>query len=76
VCVIYGKGGWAMVRGLAGSWSAKVEYDYANFGTTNFTSTNTAVPSGTITTLGRSATSSLNVFKAGIEYCFHRGGSM
>jgi outer membrane immunogenic protein len=55
--------------GFADHWSAKVEYDYVKFSTSNYNNTAVTV-AGVVTFPGRSATSDLNMVKAGIAYRF------
>jgi outer membrane immunogenic protein len=74
------RNGWTVGAGveygLTPHWSAKLEYDYLQLGTAayNTTLTNTGVgggsPPGTISVFARSATSSLNLVKAGFAYRF------
>ena len=51
---------------FAPSWSAKVEYDYYNFGDATFTSPAPLVPTGSFTTDD-------HTFKAGVNYRFNWG---
>ena len=56
--------------GFAPHWSAKLEYDYVDFSTANYNSTDTKVSNGVVTTPARSATSYLNMVKLGAAYRF------
>jgi outer membrane immunogenic protein len=68
------RNGWTLGTGVewafAAHWSAKLEYDYVNFSTVNFNSTDTAVPAGTVTNPARSATSYMNIVEVGAAYRF------
>jgi len=74
------RNGWTVGAGveygLTSHWSAKLEYDYLQFGTAtyNTTLTNTGVGGGsapgTISVYARSATSSMSLAKAGFAYRF------
>jgi outer membrane immunogenic protein len=63
--------GWTLGAGVEwgfdAHWSAKLEYDYANFGTTSF---NATAATGFNTGVPFSATSALNMLKLGIAYRF------
>jgi opacity protein-like surface antigen len=65
------RNGWTVGGGLewgfAPHWSAKLEYDYVKFATANF-SINEVNAAGAFSSPLRSATSSLNMVKAGIAY--------
>jgi outer membrane immunogenic protein len=61
--------GGGVEYGFASHWSAKLEYDYIKFDTTNFNSTDTAV-AGAVTIVPHSATSSMNILKGGVAYRF------
>jgi outer membrane immunogenic protein len=65
--------GWTLGGGLewkfAAHWSGKVEYDYVKFDTATF-SINEINDVGVMSTPIRSATSSLNMLKAGVAYHF------
>ena len=54
---------------FAAHWSGKVEYDYVKFDTATF-SINEINDVGVMSTPIRSATSSLNMLKAGVAYHF------
>ena len=66
--------GWTLGTGVEWgflpNWSAKLEYDYVKFNTSNFNSTLTSVATGVVTTPARSATSDLSMVKLGIAYRF------
>ena len=62
--------GGGLEWGLAAHWSAKLEYDYVQFDTANFTDTSTNVTTGGVGVFPRSATSYLNILKAGLAYRF------
>jgi outer membrane immunogenic protein len=62
--------GGGVEYGIGPHMSVKLEYDYVGLSTTNFASTTTTVSSGAVTTEQRSATSSLNMVKAGVDYRF------
>lgn len=66
--------GWTLGGGVEWgfmpNWSAKLEYDYVKFSTTNFTAASTNVATGVVTPLQRSATSNLSMVKAGVAYRF------
>jgi outer membrane immunogenic protein len=67
------RNGWTIGAGTEWGfdqhWSAKLEYDYVSFMTANYV--NTAVTVGGVVTFpGRSATSNLNMVKAGVAYRF------
>ncbi len=66
------RSGWVAGLGvqerISARWSVKYEYNYIDFGTANYTLTSTAVPSGTVTSLARSATSSANTLKVGLAF--------
>jgi outer membrane immunogenic protein len=68
------KDGWTIGTGvewgIARNLSAKLEYDYVKFDTDNFNNVETSVPGGVVTSLARSATSSLNIVKLGLAYRF------
>jgi opacity protein-like surface antigen len=55
--------------GFAPNWSAKLEYDYVKFDTSNITVTAITV-AGVGVVSGASATSSLNMVKLGAAYRF------
>ena len=55
--------------GLAAHWSAKLEYDYVKFNTAVFNVTDVTA-AGAVSNPERSATSSLNMLKAGLAYRF------
>ena len=57
--------------GLASNWSAKLEYDYVNFGTTNFNLALTSVATGVVTSAARSSISDLHMVKVGFSYHFN-----
>jgi opacity protein-like surface antigen len=57
---------WAVTS----NWLVKVEYDYVDFGTTNYNVTNVALPGGAVTVLNRNATTTLNIGKVGAAYKF------
>jgi outer membrane immunogenic protein len=65
--------GWTVGAGLewgfSDHWSAKLEYDYVGFSTANYLSTVTSA-AGAVSLEARSATSSLNMLKAGLAYRF------
>jgi len=67
------RNGWTLGTGaewaFAAHWSAKLEYDYIKFNTVNFNATETPVL-GAVTTPARSATSYMNIVKAGVAYRF------
>ncbi|HEX3938340.1 MAG TPA: hypothetical protein VHX43_12630 [Xanthobacteraceae bacterium] len=56
--------------GIAANLSAKVEYDYMNFGNAKIENIDTAIPSGIVTTALRSDAASMNVLKLGGAYRF------
>lgn len=66
--------GWTLGGGVEWGflpkWSAKLEYDYVKFNTSNFNATSTNVATGVVTTPARSATSNLSMVKLGIAYRF------
>jgi outer membrane immunogenic protein len=66
------RNGWTVGGGieyaLAAHVTAKVEYDYVDFSTTNFTASDVSVATGAVTIFQRSATSSLNMVKVGLDY--------
>jgi outer membrane immunogenic protein len=68
------KDGWTLGTGVEWGflphWSAKLEYDYVKFNTSNFNTTSTNVATGVTTSLARSATSNLNEVKLGVAYRF------
>jgi outer membrane immunogenic protein len=68
--------GWTAGAGIewafAPRWSAKVEYDYVGFDQTNYAITEVNATTGAVTFPLRSASSYLNMVKAGITY--HFGG--
>lgn len=68
------RNGWTVGAGvewgLAAHWSAKLEYDYVGFNTSTFNLTSTSIPAGVVTVLPRTATSSLSMVKAGVDYQF------
>jgi hypothetical protein len=53
---------------FAPSWSAKVEYEYYNFGSASFTAPPALVPTGSFTTDD-------HTFKAGVNYRFNWGST-
>jgi outer membrane immunogenic protein len=55
--------------GFAAHWSAKLEYDYVKLSTAYYNNTAVTV-AGVVTFPGRSATSDLNLLKAGLAYHF------
>jgi outer membrane immunogenic protein len=65
--------GWTVGAGVewgfAAHWSAKLEYDYIGFATANYLTTITSA-AGAVSTEARSATSSLNMLKAGVAFRF------
>jgi outer membrane immunogenic protein len=65
--------GWTLGAGVewgfAAHWSAKLEYDYVGFNIANFNETSTSA-AGVVTVERKSATSSLNMVKAGVDYRF------
>jgi outer membrane immunogenic protein len=65
------RNGYTVGAGLeymfAPSWSAKVEYDYYNFGNATFTAPAALIPTGSFTTDD-------HTFKAGVNYRFNWGG--
>jgi outer membrane immunogenic protein len=62
--------GGGLEYGLAPHITAKLEYDYVGFATSNFTTTVANIATGNITTHQRSATSSLSMLKLGLAYKF------
>jgi outer membrane immunogenic protein len=66
--------GWTLGTGVEWGflphWSAKLEYDYVKFNTSNFNITSTSVATGVATSLARSATSDLSEVKLGVAYRF------
>jgi outer membrane immunogenic protein len=62
--------GGGVEYGLAPHVTAKLEYDYVDFGTANFSSTDVTVATGVVNIFQRSATSSLNMVKVGLGYKF------
>ena len=52
---------------FAPNWSAKVEYQYYNFGSANFTAPAALIPTGSFTTDD-------NVFKVGVNYRINWAG--
>lgn len=66
--------GWTLGTGVEWGflphWSAKLEYDYVKFNTSNFNGTLTNVATGVVTTPARSATSDLSMVKLGVAYRF------
>ena len=74
------RNGWTLGAGvewgITRNWSAKLEYDYVNFGTANYTENDVDIgvgggsPAGTLTPFSRSATSYLNIVKLGVAYRF------
>jgi outer membrane immunogenic protein len=62
--------GGGVEYGLAPHVTAKLEYDYVDFGTANFSSTDVTVATGVVNIYQRSATSSLNMVKVGLGYKF------
>ena len=66
--------GWTLGTGVEWGflphWSAKLEYDYVKFNTSNFNATLTNVATGVVTTSARSATSDLSMVKLGVAYRF------
>jgi outer membrane immunogenic protein len=57
--------------GFASNWSAKVEYDFVDFGTTHFNSILTSVATGAVTAAARSSVSDLQMVKVGLSYRFN-----
>src|SRR5579862_6560852 len=68
------RNGWTVGPGVewgfAQHWSAKLEYDYVDFNRANFNLTATNLITGVVTVSSKSATSSLSMLKAGIDYRF------
>lgn len=66
--------GWVVGGGVEyaflPNWTAKLEYDYVGFNTTNFNATTINVATGVGTSEARSATSHLNIGKIGLAYKF------
>jgi outer membrane immunogenic protein len=62
--------GGGVEYGLTHHVTVKLEYDYVDFGTANFSSTDVTVASGAVNVYQRSATSSLNMVKLGLDYKF------
>jgi outer membrane immunogenic protein len=62
--------GGGVEYGLAPHITAKLEYDYVDFATANFSSTDVTIATGAVNTYQRSATSSLNMVKLGVAYKF------
>jgi outer membrane immunogenic protein len=62
--------GTGMEWGITPHWSAKLEFDYVKFNTSNFNATTTNVATGVVTTPARSATSNLSMGKVGVAYRF------
>ena len=67
------RNGWTLGTGVewgfAAHWSAKLEYDYVHFNTASFNATDTSAV-GVVTTPAKSATSYMNIVKAGVAYRF------
>jgi len=67
------KDGWTVGGGLeymfAPSWSAKIEYQYYNFGSTNFLA-------GPIGLVGNRFRDDEHTVKAGVNYHFNWGGPL
>ena len=72
--VLSNRNGWTIGTGVewgfAARWSAKIEYDYVNFGSAEVLNVDTAVPSGIVTTNLRNDAASMNVLKLGVAYRF------
>jgi outer membrane immunogenic protein len=62
--------GGGVEYGLAPHITAKLEYDYVDFATANFSSTDVTIATGAVSTYQRSTTSSLNMVKLGLAYKF------
>lgn len=66
--------GWTVGGGVewafATHWSAKLEYDYIDFQTANYTSTDVNLGTGVFTYPAKSATSSVSIFKGGVAFRF------
>lgn len=65
--------GGGVEYGLTPYLTVKAEYDYVSFDTSNFTSTETTLATGAVAVFQRSATSSLNMVKVGLDYKFWAG---
>ena len=67
------RNGWTLGTGVewgfAAHWSAKLEYDYVHFNTVSYNATDTTAL-GVVTTPAKSATSYMNIVKAGVSYRF------
>jgi outer membrane immunogenic protein len=67
------RNGWTLGTGVewgfAAHWSAKLEYDYVHFNTVSYNATDTSAL-GVVTTPAKSATSYMNIVKAGVAYRF------
>jgi outer membrane immunogenic protein len=65
------RNGWTLGTGVewafAAHWSAKLEYDYINFNTVSYNATDTSA-AGVVTTPAKTATSYMNIVKAGVAY--------
>jgi outer membrane immunogenic protein len=66
--------GWTLGTGVEWGflphWSAKLEYDYVKFNTSNYNTTSTSVATGVATSLPRSTASDLSEVKLGVAYRF------
>lgn len=66
------RNGWTVGAGveygLTAHITAKIEYDYVGFSTASFSSTETTLATGALASFQRSATSSLNMVKIGVDY--------
>ena len=70
------RSGWVVGAGVewgfAPGWSAKIEYNHIDFGSTNLTSFSVE-PSGVVTTSLISSTERIDVVKGGVNYRFNWG---
>ena len=68
------RNGWTIGAGvewgIASNLSAKVEYDYVNFGTAAIENVDTAIPSGVVSTNFRNDAATMSMLKLGVDYRF------
>jgi outer membrane immunogenic protein len=62
--------GTGLEYALADHWSAKLEYDYIKFQTTNFTETDTITATGAVVPFPRTQTGNMSIVKLGAAYRF------